>query len=168
MIRLVSGSVFALLVSTSVQAMSPAPMPRADGMITRVAFGCGIGQTMVNGECVARTDIRQARRAVRREAYGVGAPGGDLTRVYVTPNVGTGYGYGYGYRQPYYTEPHYSPYMHHTDVTSQPWHAVKAYYAGGPWYYGSNGWADYAAHEGIGCTPGTLIKGGDGIMYVCQ
>jgi len=135
MIRLMSGSVFVLLVSTSVQAMSPAPMPRTDSMIMRVAFGCGIGQTMVNGGCVARTHIRQARRAVR---------------------------------QPYYTEPHYSPYMHYTDVTAQPWYAVRAYYAGGPWYYGSNGWADYAAHEGIGCTPGTLIKGGDGIMYVCQ
>ena len=28
------------------------------------------------------------------------------------------------------------------------------------------GWADYAARHGIGCTPGTAIKGGDGIMYL--
>ena len=48
------------------------------------------------------------------------------------------------------------------------WYAVRAYYAGGPWYMGSNGWGDYAARYGIGCTPGTLIKGGDNLMYVCQ
>ena len=65
-------------------------------------------------------------------------------------------------------EPHYSPYNHYFDVTGQPWYAVRAYYAGGAWYYGSNGWADYAARAGIGCTPGSLVKGGDNIMYVCQ
>ena len=70
MIRSITGAAFAMLAATSVQAMSPAPMPRPDGMITRVAFGCGIGMTLVNGQCVARAEIRQARRA----AYGVGAP----------------------------------------------------------------------------------------------
>ena len=53
------------------------------------------------------------------------------------------------------------------DATGLPWYAVRAYYAGGPWYTYS-GWADYAARNGIGCVPGTLVKGGDGIMYVCQ
>ena len=74
MIRLVAGATLALLGTTSVQAMTPGPIPRPDGMIKQVAFGCGVGQTLVNGECVARTAIRQARREVRREAYGVGAP----------------------------------------------------------------------------------------------
>ena len=69
MIRLISSAGFTLLVATSVQAMTPAPIPQPDRMITQVAFGCGPGQTLVNGECVARTTIRQARRA----AYGVGA-----------------------------------------------------------------------------------------------
>lgn len=161
MIRFVSGSTFALLVATSVQAMTPAPMPRPDGMITEVAFGCGVGQTLVNGQCVARTDIRQARREARREAYGVGAFAADTSRIYVTPYSGVGQGY--------YTSPHYSPYNHYiADVSGLPWYAVRAYYAGGPWYIGSNGWDDYAARNGIGCTPGNLIKGGDGIMYVCQ
>ena len=51
------------------------------------------------------------------------------------------------------------------------WYAVRAYYAGGPWsgpgYYCS-GWADYAQQNGIGCEPGTIVKGGDGIDYNCQ
>ena len=52
-----------------------------------------------------------------------------------------------------------------------PWYAVRAYYFGGPWsgpYYSYAGWSDYAAKNGMGCTPGTAIKGGDGIMYNCQ
>jgi hypothetical protein len=49
-----------------------------------------------------------------------------------------------------------------------PWYAVRAYYAGGPWTYGYSGWADYAARNGLVCTPGTVIKGGDGILYLCQ
>ncbi len=71
------------------------------------------------------------------------------TRVYVARN--------YAASATYYT------------VTGLPWDAVRAYYAGGPWvgmYTG--GWADYAARNGISCTPGTAIKGGDGIMYLCQ
>ena len=138
MIRFIAGSTFALLAATSVQAMTPAPIPRPDGVITQVAFGCGIGRTLVNGQCVARVVIRQ----------------GDYTQGY--------------HAQGYYTEPHYSPYNHYVDVTGQPWDAVRAYYAGGPWYIGSNGWDDYAARYGIVCTPGTLIKGGDNVMYVCQ
>ena len=67
-----------------------------------------------------------------------------------------------------------------------PWYAVRAYYAGGPWcsvgtgvfgtggglWGGSwtcySGWPDYAQRNGIGCTPGSIVKGGDGINYVCQ
>ncbi|MDA9398074.1 hypothetical protein [Bradyrhizobium sp. CCBAU 45389] len=84
-----------------------------------------------------------------------------------------------------------SPYPYNQyipDQTGLPWYAVRAYYAGGPWCgvggrtgYGTavgvfgrasytcyDGWDSYAKLNGIGCTPGTLIKGGDGIMYVCQ
>ncbi|MET3994757.1 hypothetical protein AB7Z32_02645 [Bradyrhizobium sp. 482_C4_N1_1] len=81
------------------------------------------------------------------------------------------------------------PYSHYIpDQTGLPWYAVRTYYAGGPWCgagggtgYGTtvgvfgrasytcyDGWDSYARLNGIGCTPGTLIKGGDGIMYVCQ
>ncbi|MBR0731635.1 hypothetical protein JQ595_23100 [Bradyrhizobium japonicum] len=84
-----------------------------------------------------------------------------------------------------------SPYPYNSyiaDQTGMPWYAVRAYYAGGPWCgvggrtgYGTtvgvfgrasytcyDGWDSYAKLNGIGCAPGTLIKGGDGIMYVCQ
>jgi hypothetical protein len=80
---------------------------------------------------------------------------------------------------------YYSPYR--ADLTGLSWYAVRAYYAGGPWCavgtglgYGTagglwggswtcySGWADYAQRNGIGCTPGSIIKGGDGINYVCQ
>jgi hypothetical protein len=66
--------------------------------------------------------------------------------------------------------PYHHYYSDYYDVTTEhgvPWYAVRAYYNGGPWYNYS-GWDDYAARYGIGCHPGTLIKGGDGIMYVCQ
>src|SRR5271165_5958768 len=88
-----------------------------------------------------------------------------------------------------YVGPHYyyNPYI--ADQSGLPWYAVRAYYNGGPWCsvggagvgYGGpagglwggswtcyTGWPDYAARNGIACTPGTPIKGGDGIMYVCQ
>jgi hypothetical protein len=56
-------------------------------------------------------------------------------------------------------------------ATGLPWYAVRAYYYDGPWSgpgFSYAGWSDYAARNGIGCTPGTAIKGGDGIMYNCQ
>jgi hypothetical protein len=55
--------------------------------------------------------------------------------------------------------------------TGLSWYAVRAYYNDGPWSgpgYSYTGWDDYARVTGIGCTPGTTIKGGDGILYVCQ
>jgi len=74
-------------------------------------------------------------------------------RVYIT-----------GYPNPYYT------------TTGLSWYAVRAYYYGGPWsapyaigpYSSYAGWDDYAQRNGIGCTPGTTVKGGDGILYMCQ
>ena len=66
MIRSIAAAGFALSVATFAQAMTPAPISQPDGMITQVAAGCGPGRTLVNGVCVARTTIRQTRRAVRR------------------------------------------------------------------------------------------------------
>ena len=82
-----------------------------------------------------------------------------------------------------YVTPYY--YHYRADLAGVPWDAVRAYYAGGPWCavgtgvgFGTgwwagpwgcySGWADYAQRNGIGCTPGTIVKGGDGINYVCQ
>ena len=70
----------------------------------------------------------------------------------------------------YITTPSYR-YSGYSTATGLPWYAVRAYYFGGPWSgpgWSFAGWSDYAARNGIGCTPGTTIKGGDGIMYACQ
>ena len=57
---------FALSIATSAHGMSPAPLPQPDDMVTQIAVGCGAGRTRIDGVCVARTTIRQTRRAVRR------------------------------------------------------------------------------------------------------
>jgi len=65
----------------------------------------------------------------------------------------------------------YAASAHYVPSANLSWYAVRAYYFGGPWSgsgYSYTGWSDYAARYGIGCTPGTAIPGGDGIMYVCQ
>jgi hypothetical protein len=66
MIRLIVSAAFALLVATSVQAMTPAPIPQPDSVITQVREGCGLGQVVVNGVCQSRAGMRQERRQVRR------------------------------------------------------------------------------------------------------
>jgi hypothetical protein len=72
MIRLIAIAGCALFVAVSAQAMTPAPIiPQPDGMITEIAAACGAGRTRVNGVCVARTTVRQTRRAVRRCATGM-------------------------------------------------------------------------------------------------
>ena len=71
MIRLIAVAGFALSVAASAQAMTPAPIPQPEGLITQVAAACGAGRTRVNGVCVARTTMRQTRRAVRRCAVGM-------------------------------------------------------------------------------------------------
>jgi hypothetical protein len=60
-----------------------------------------------------------------------------------------------------------APFASETPIVSRPHYAVAAYYGGGPWY-GYSGWTDYAARNGITCTPGTLVKLNDGLMHVCQ
>jgi hypothetical protein len=71
MIKLVVIAGFTLSIAVSAQAMTPAPIPQPDSMIKEVAAACGAGRTRVNGVCVARTTVRQTRRAVRRCATGM-------------------------------------------------------------------------------------------------
>ena len=66
MIKSIAAAAIVFLLATSSQAMTPAPLPQPEGMVTQIAFGCGPGRTRVNGVCVARTTLRQARRAARR------------------------------------------------------------------------------------------------------
>ena len=70
-----------------------------------------------------------------------------------------------------YVGPHYAVHAVYFNAPDLPWYAVRAYYFGGPWSgptYSYTGWSEYAAKNGIACTPGTGVKGGDGIWYVCQ
>jgi hypothetical protein len=65
----------------------------------------------------------------------------------------------------------YAASAHYTHADGLPWYAVRAYYFDGPWSgpgYSYAGWDDYAKRNGIGCTPGTAVPGGDGHLYVCQ
>ena len=66
MLKLIAIAGFALTVATSAQGMTPAPLASPNDMVTQVAVGCGMGRTRINGVCVARTTVRQTRRAVRR------------------------------------------------------------------------------------------------------
>jgi hypothetical protein len=63
--RLIAVAGFALIVATSAGAMTPAPIHQPDGMVAKVRMGCGPGMVVVNGACVARSSIRQARRCAR-------------------------------------------------------------------------------------------------------
>ena len=65
MIRLIA-VIFALAVATSAQAMSPAPLPELDNVITQVRQACGAGMHMVNGKCVTTSARRHVRRNVIR------------------------------------------------------------------------------------------------------
>ncbi len=74
MIRLIAFASFALAVATSAQAMTLAPLPQPNNMITQARMGCGAGRVMVNGVCQSRAGMRQERRANRRCArYSGGA-----------------------------------------------------------------------------------------------
>jgi hypothetical protein len=105
-----------------------------------------------------------ARRQYRRAAIGTAAVGAAA--------VGAGYYAG----SPYYSDGvrgARAAYYGGGATTAlavdggNPHYAVRAYYAGGPWYDYS-GWNDYAARNGIKCTPGSTVKLDDGLMHVCQ
>jgi hypothetical protein len=57
MLRLIAVAVAGLALTVSAQALTPAPLPQPDGMVTQVRLGCGPGRTRVGGVCVARTTI---------------------------------------------------------------------------------------------------------------
>jgi len=128
-----------------------------------------------------------ARRHTRRAVYGAGAIGAGAVAVGTAAAVaatspdwgwggsphdaGTGYYESHPYdrhgalgaRAAYYGGAPYAA----SESEGHPWDAVRAYYTGGPWY-GYSGWADYAARNSISCTPGSMVKGDNGLMYRCQ
>jgi len=70
MVKLIAVAAFAFGLITSAQAMTAVPIPQPSGIVNQAALACGPGRTSVNGVCVARTTVRQARRCVRRGAGG--------------------------------------------------------------------------------------------------
>ena len=47
-LRLIAFAALALAVTTSAEAMSPAPLHQPDGMITQVREACGAGRVRIN------------------------------------------------------------------------------------------------------------------------
>lgn len=128
-----------------------------------------------------------ARRQNRRAAWGYGGYGyglagaaavGTAAAVASSPYYRPGYYSGGPYYGPgsYAGGPYYHPgvwgaraaYTAPAASTEAPaWNLMTSYHEGGPWY-GFSGWDDYKARNGIVCTPGTLVKGADGVHYPCQ
>ena len=94
-------------------------------------------------------------------AAGTAAVAGTAAAVAATQPWGWGGGPYYG-NQPYVAQAYYGG-----PIDSKPFYLQRAYPANGPWYV-ANGWAGYKAQGGIVCDPGSLIKGDDGLMHVCQ
>src|ERR1700719_2159676 len=128
-----------------------------------------------------------ARRQTRRAGYGAGAIGAGAVAVGTAAAVAaTSPNWGWG-GSPYHTDTGYhggDPYYGRGPLGARaayygsgpyaagvseghPWEAVRAYYQDGPWY-GYSGWDDYAARNGIVCTPGSVVHGDNGLMYRCQ
>jgi hypothetical protein len=117
-----------------------------------------------------------ARRQNRRAGYGYGY--GAAGAIGTAAAVGTAA--AIGATSPYYAGGGWgSPYDDGTvrgaraayyggyPTERTPHYAVRAYYAGGPWY-GYSGWDDYKARNSINRTPGSTVKLDDAQMYVCQ
>ena len=73
MIKLIGIAAFALTVATSAQAMSPAPLPQLDGMVTQVAAACGVAKRELTVS--AWPEPPSAKRAVKHAGARYGAPG---------------------------------------------------------------------------------------------
>jgi len=70
MLRLIAAAGFVVALAASAQAITPAPIPQPDGIVTQVRFGYGPFRTRVGGVCVARSTIRHTRRMARRAYRG--------------------------------------------------------------------------------------------------
>jgi hypothetical protein len=68
MIRTIAIVVFGVALASVAQAMPFASIQQPNALITQVREGCGPGMVLANGGCVARTDIRHARRCLRWDA----------------------------------------------------------------------------------------------------
>jgi hypothetical protein len=103
-----------------------------------------------------------ARRQTRRAVYGGGVYGGAYGGGYGGGVYGGAYGGGYG---GVYHGALYGAYAS-AYVDAPGALAVARRAAWGDYGYG--GWNDYATRNSIVCEPGTNIRFGDGLLYLCQ
>ena len=125
-----------------------------------------------------------ARRQTRRAVYGAGLAGaaavgtaGAVAAANAPYYGGAGYypaGYGYtgaGYYSGGGLGAARAAAPAAASAAPGSWDVVRTYYHRGPWHgqgYAYNGWDDYATRNGIGCKPGTMTKGDNGVQYRCQ
>ncbi|WP_051389568.1 hypothetical protein [Bradyrhizobium sp. Ec3.3] len=125
---------------------------------TPVAAGPGYGGTgPYGGTYVTPRGTRQyGAGPYRYDAAGIAGPmAANYAGLASAAGTPVAAGPGYGGTGPY------------GGIETKPFYLQRAYYGNGPWY-GVNGWAAYKARYGIVCDPGTVTKGDDGHMHVCQ
>lgn len=121
---------------------------------------------------VAGVARRQNRRAAYGYGYGAAAVGAGAVAVGTAAAVAATQPWNWG-SGPYYNRPYVGSgamaanAYYGGPIDAQPFYLQRAYYGNGPWYSYS-GWADYKTRNGLVCDPGTMIKGSDGLMHVCQ
>lgn len=116
-----------------------------------------------------------ARRQDRRAAYGygAGAVGAGVAAGAAVVGTAAAVAASQPWGGPYYGRPYVgrgalaANAYYGGAVETSPFYLQRAYYGNAPWY-GQGGWADYKARNGIVCDPGTVFKGADGMMTVCQ
>ena len=128
---------------------------------------------------VAGVARRQNRRAYRYDAAGIAGPeavnyagiagaAGTAAVVGTAAAVAATQPWNWGGGRPYVGTGALAANAYYGGpIETSPFYLQRAYPANGPWY-GVNGWAGYKARWGIVCDPGTMIKGDDGLMHVCQ
>jgi hypothetical protein len=65
MLKTLAVVLFALALVGAAQAMPFASTYQPGATVTQARMGCGPGMVVVNGACVARSSMRQARRCAR-------------------------------------------------------------------------------------------------------
>lgn len=100
-----------------------------------------------------------ARRQHRRNVYGAGGYGAGVVGA-----AAIGTAAAIGATAPSYSGAYYTGGPYYGGGVRE----ARASYYGGSAYGAGAGWNEYAARNGIKCTPGGTIKLDDGLIYRCQ
>ena len=126
------------------------------------------------GRPLTPVSVAGVARRQHRRAYGVGAGVAGAAVVGTAAVAAATSPWGGPYNSGYYRN---GPYVgsgamaanayYGGPIQTNEYYLQRAYRDDGPWY-GHNGWSDYKTRAGIVCDPGSIFKGGDGLMYRCQ